>query len=515
MNSLSRILNLLRKETPSPGTDYTGTVTKVENGTAYVQLAGADISDTPAKMSVNCQKGDTVRIRVNKGKAWITGNDTAPPTDDAYAKESEIVLSREIKKTNTKVRVVERTAGEARRIAGNTDQYFWHVTSGTDTGVHLTEKPQEEFLADPENGGGNLLARSNGIAIRDGLTELAQFSADGISFVDPHGVGVFDESISATSTNAYFSETYASEQFGPTESYTITLNNPYFLPEGESAEGAISIDLDVYDDAVNPPDTISETLGPIQLDASLSETMCNDIVLVEYDPDARTIQITCANQGYVSYAVSVTVEWAVRIRPASLSFGTRYGTRGAYSSTFGLGLKAERREQVAIGAYNENTYKNLFEIGMGTGDTNRRTVFSVDDDGNVLAVGDIRSPTLVSELPPRVINGLDIGVSFFASMDSPFQPVRVTAYRIFEGLIYFSIEIFINGTFIPNQTYRIGKVDTNYYPASTMSGSGHSTDGNFNPKGCVTWLVHTNGDMQILLQSTDGPYVFISGMYML
>lgn len=515
MNSLSRILNLLRKETPSPGTDYTGTVTKVENGTAYVQLAGADISDTPVKMSVNCKKGDTVRIRVNKGKAWITGNDTAPPTDDAYAKESEIVLSNEIEKTNVTIKRVEGVATEAHKIAGNTDQYFWHVTSGTDTGAHLTEKPQKEFLADPDNGGGNLLARSNGIAIRDGLTELAQFSADGISFVDPHGVGVFDESISETSTNAYFSETYTSEQFGPTESYLITLNNPYFLPEGESAEGSISIDLDVYDDTVNPPDTISETLGPIQLDTTLSRTMCNSILLVEYDPDARTIRITCANQGYVSYAVSVTVEWTVHIRPASLSFGTRYGTRGAYSSTFGLGLKAERREQVAIGAYNENTYRNLFEIGMGTGDTNRRTVFSVDDDGNVLAVGDIRSPRLVSDLPPRVINGLDIGASFFSFMDSPFQPVRVTAYRIFEGLIYFSIEIFINGSFIPNQTYRIGRVDSNFHPASTMSGSGHSTDGNFNPKGTVTWLVHTNGDMQILLQSTDGPYVFISGMYML
>ena len=52
------------------------------------------------------------------------------------------------------------------------------VEEGTDTGVHITEVTQEEFLADPENGGGNLLARSNGIAVRDGLTELATFDAD-------------------------------------------------------------------------------------------------------------------------------------------------------------------------------------------------------------------------------------------------------------------------------------------------------------------------------------------------
>ena len=512
MSAIDELARILKKDR-NIGTDYTGTVTKVEGNVAYVQLAGADINDTPAKMSVNAKKGDTVRVRVNKGRAWLVGNDTAPPTDDTYAKESEVILSNEIKKTNVTVKTVEGTAAEARKIAGNTDQYFWHVTSGTDTGAHLTEKPQKEFLEDPENGGGNLLARSNGIAIRDGLKELAQFSADGISFIDPHDVEVFDESISETSTNAYFSETYTSEQFGPTESYTVTMNNPYFLPNGESAEGAISIDLDVYDDDINPPDTVSDTL-PIQLDTGLSTTMCNGILTVVYDPVTRTILISCANRSYVSYAVSVTVEWTVRIRPASLSFGTRYGDRGAYSSTFGLGLKAERREQVAIGAYNKNTYRNLFEIGNGTGDTNRATVFSVDDEGNVLAIGNIRSPRLVSDLPPRV-NGLAIGPAFFSFMDSPFQPVRVTAYRLFEGLIYFSIEIFINGTFIPNQTYRIGKIDSSFYPASTMSGSGHSTDGNFNPKGTVTWLAHTNGDMQILLQSTDGPYVFISGMYIM
>lgn len=65
-------------------------------------------------------------------------------------------------------------------IASNTDQYFWHTETGTDTGAHITEKTQEAFLADPANGGNNLLARSNGIALRNGLTELASFATSGI-----------------------------------------------------------------------------------------------------------------------------------------------------------------------------------------------------------------------------------------------------------------------------------------------------------------------------------------------
>lgn len=72
----------------------------------------------------------------------------------------------------------------ALQIASDTEQHFWTTETGTDTGSHISEKTQDDFLADPQNGGANLLARSNGIAIRDGLTELASFSADGITFDD-------------------------------------------------------------------------------------------------------------------------------------------------------------------------------------------------------------------------------------------------------------------------------------------------------------------------------------------
>ena len=69
-------------------------------------------------------------------------------------------------------------AASALQIAGNTNQYFWHTESGSDTGTHITEIPQEDFIDDPANGGGNLLMTSGGIAVRDGYDELAIFSAD-------------------------------------------------------------------------------------------------------------------------------------------------------------------------------------------------------------------------------------------------------------------------------------------------------------------------------------------------
>lgn len=58
-------------------------------------------------------------------------------------------------------------------------QHFWTEETGEHAGAHITEVERDEFLADPTNGGGNLLARSTGIAIRDGMEDLAVFGADG------------------------------------------------------------------------------------------------------------------------------------------------------------------------------------------------------------------------------------------------------------------------------------------------------------------------------------------------
>ena len=87
----------------------------------------------------------------------------------------------------------QETADNAQVIAGTTAQYFWFleeigsVPAGVGTGAHITNLTKEEFLSNPANGGGNLLARSNGIAIRDGLTELAYFSGTGAQIGKSNG----------------------------------------------------------------------------------------------------------------------------------------------------------------------------------------------------------------------------------------------------------------------------------------------------------------------------------------
>lgn len=154
--------------------DSVATVARIEGNTAWVHIPGG-VPETPVKLTVSARPGDLVQIRVGGSKAWITGNASAPPTDDTKAKEA----IKSVNIVQKSVAIVKETVERVGRIAGNTAQYFWFTETGTDTGAHITEVPKDEFLADPENGGGNLLARSNGIAVRDGLTELSVFGANG------------------------------------------------------------------------------------------------------------------------------------------------------------------------------------------------------------------------------------------------------------------------------------------------------------------------------------------------
>lgn len=188
LNRIGKDIMSAMKKATEHGTsayDTTAEVRRIEGDIAWVHIAGG-VDETPVKLTIAAKAGDSVQVRVGGGRAWITGNATAPPTDDRQAN----IATEKAETVEKKVSVVQKIADTARKIARNTTQYFWHTQEGTDTGAHITEKPQEEFLADPENGGGNLLMRSNGLAVRDGLTELTTFSGTGMTVSDGTGAPI-------------------------------------------------------------------------------------------------------------------------------------------------------------------------------------------------------------------------------------------------------------------------------------------------------------------------------------
>ena len=111
-DAVRELFEMLTKKEKS-GSDYTGKVTRVENGIAYVQFDGSDIPDTPVTMSIGAKAGDEVRIRVADGRAWITGNDTAPPAEgsrtDQVETETKALLSI-VSDGNGLVSIINQTA---------------------------------------------------------------------------------------------------------------------------------------------------------------------------------------------------------------------------------------------------------------------------------------------------------------------------------------------------------------------------------------------------------------------
>ena len=141
------------------------------------RLEGCDV------LTVTDVDSNTYTVPCHKIIHKYTGGFTSEITsceasDSANNIGTSFPITQRLETQSRQIGTAQATAENAYKIAGDTNQYFWFTGEGSDTGAHITETPQAQFIADPSNGGGNLLARSNGVAIRDGLDELAIFSAD-------------------------------------------------------------------------------------------------------------------------------------------------------------------------------------------------------------------------------------------------------------------------------------------------------------------------------------------------
>lgn len=73
--------------------DTTAKVTRIDGDTVWVHIAGG-VDETPVKRTISAKAGDTVQVRVGGGNAWLTGNQTAPPTDDEKAEKAHTVATK-------------------------------------------------------------------------------------------------------------------------------------------------------------------------------------------------------------------------------------------------------------------------------------------------------------------------------------------------------------------------------------------------------------------------------------
>ena len=135
------------RQKPAPY-DTPAEVRRVEDGIAWVHIPGG-VDETPVRLTIAARPGDTVQVRVSGGSAWLTGNSTAPPTDDraAEAADKKAVQAQETAKqavddagrAKEAADSAEKSAESAQTSADNANQYASRALGGLSTVQSVVE----------------------------------------------------------------------------------------------------------------------------------------------------------------------------------------------------------------------------------------------------------------------------------------------------------------------------------------------------------------------------------------
>lgn len=180
MNEFVKEIASAMKQSKTKAYDTVAKVLRVDEKTAYVHIdGGAD--ETPAQMAINCKSGDTVKIRVSGGKAWLTGNLTSPPTDDTAAEKVKQSHERFKKGTAKNFGLQNEKIINAAKTATNFIDYIDGVglVVGDMRGNTLKQ---------------NTLLDAYGMAVRNGNSEIVRFGTAPIVIANTDGDKIYEGS---------------------------------------------------------------------------------------------------------------------------------------------------------------------------------------------------------------------------------------------------------------------------------------------------------------------------------
>ena len=187
MNEFVKEIASAMKQSKTKAYDTVAKVLRVDEKTAYVHIdGGAD--ETPAQMAINCKSGDTVKIRVSGGKAWLTGNLTSPPTDDTAAEKVKQSHERFKKGTAKNFGLQNEKIINAAKTATNFIDYIDGV--GLIVGDMRGNTLKQNTLLD-----------SNGMAVRNGSNEIVRFGTAPIVITNTDGDKTYEGSGSVMQSN--------------------------------------------------------------------------------------------------------------------------------------------------------------------------------------------------------------------------------------------------------------------------------------------------------------------------
>ena len=413
--------------------DTTATVRRIEDGVAWVHIPGG-VDETPVKLTVNAKEGDTVQVRVSGGTAFLVGNGTAPPTDDATAivaqktADGAVQEAREntekLERIGVTLRETQDAVTEAREIADATNQHFW----ADENGVHIATT---EGAA---SSGKNLLMNSLGILLRASGLPLAQFSSSQVAFYDGTGSGedhivalfgvngaqvgysdlahimlrsdtmrmVSDKGMDMLNVTSNGISDYAEikktidDDFtsitGTSSSnrnhlwYTLPLTNytsggrlrivyevRYVVTVSGRQETRITKGFDYF--TIGTDENTSHSIQSVQCSVEYSHSAILDIYAYKTTSDGRYFRLrSITYEGYTPMPVYDLGTRAISVNNA-----------GAFSTIIGEMLLAAGDRQLVTGKYNVEDTNDDYAliIGNGTDESNRSNALTVDWNGTI------------------------------------------------------------------------------------------------------------------------------------
>lgn len=304
-------------------------------------------------------------------------------------------------KLNTNIDSAQSTADAAKSVADNTAQYFWFTSSGSDTGAHISEKTQAQFISSPS--GSNVLARSSGIAIRDGLQELATFTTNGVNmFNNGNAIAKFGSTIELSDG----SKTVYEVKQSSTTVKVLRTYNASFVNGDSTLQDEIAIGRTASSWSINLTYKVNNG-------SSITKNYTSISVLDNTDKYYLSLGLLSGNIVRIGYGRgnSASSSETITIVSVELNFVT-----------------AQQVVESTIGAYADKSMSGAFRIGNGVSSTSPSNVMLVDWGGNLFLKSDIYtncgsdSSGGVSLSKPRIVFAYNSGSS------DPYY--SVTAYQV-------------------------------------------------------------------------------------
>ena len=209
VKKLSQAIDKQADKAKTTAYDTPATVRRIEGDTAWVHIPGG-VDETPVKLTISAKEGDQVQVRVSGGSAFMVGNGTNPPTDDARANEAYAVAGDAIDSATmarTAALTAEASAASAQSAAASAQANAAIAKATTDEINNYADsvsKTVTQVLADGETAG----------AAAQAATEAADSALYGLSTVEDvvgvlnwitaHGTMTLTSDVTVNPAHVYF-----------------------------------------------------------------------------------------------------------------------------------------------------------------------------------------------------------------------------------------------------------------------------------------------------------------------